>query len=286
MNYEKEIDRHIINWEKYKLSHSGPIKQVRQTYMAETKKKRRLSLPKDLYLSICKFLNMADMIKLTTLCKEFIEYYPYIWGVIQNNIFKKSLIPETDYVTIRNSISIKIYTDVLHYNNWHTSNSWKEIEEDDRLIKQRSNDLLQLKNTYPGYEGCIYAKNTHLGEICAMKKTRETSYKKLLPSVKSLINVFKWCSNTDFTKEKYLTIKPNIDMRLFGFDPETVYGKKCAIDCYKWLTYKYNEYYDYDYDRYERKDYDTYMYEYSNEDGHYRYRKRPSWYYDVFISEL
>ena len=282
MNFEKELDRHIINWEKYKLSHSGPLKQVRQTYIAETKKKRRLSLTKDLYLSICVFLNMSDMINLTTLCKEFMNYYPDIWRIIQYQKYPYSIIPDSDYLSIRHSIAMKIWLDVLHDYNFDKSKSWKEIEEDDRLIKLRTADLLHLKNTYPGYEGCMYAKNTHLGEICAMKKTRESSYDKLNGSVIDLIDSFKFCSETDFTGEKYMTIKPEIDMRLFGFDINTKKGKKHAEDCKKWLSGEYNSKHDYQFDIHEPHANDIYVYDYDDDGDYYRFRRTPIWWGQVF----
>jgi hypothetical protein len=281
-------DMYIINkWEKFKLSYKGPPDQCLNAFEKYRVKNTSLHrLPKELYLNVCVFLNMSDIVILTTFCKEFMKYYSNIWGIIQDNSFPKSLIQKTNYLSIRNSIALKIWTNVLYYNCFYTSNAYKKISDDETFIIKRSNDLTQLNDMYDTHKGCMNVKKVHLGEISATKKTRDLEYNKLTPTVSSLLHDFKFCSKTDFTGEKYLTIKPDIDMRIFGFDPTTKDGKKNAKECYKWITCMFNGEPDYEYDNNDYEDHDIYIYAYNMENGHYRCRKMPEWYNNVFTNQL
>lgn len=274
MNIEHEIRRSIINFTK---QHNIPLSDEQLVaFMADSYKCRRISLIQDTFLSVCEFLIPSEIVIFTTTCKEFMSYYPFIWGIIQSQYFPKSIIPNLDYISIRQNMAIDCWWYKINKGDITEYYTWDEIVDDDVYIQKR---FSELKKLVPSHIGYIWKKNTNLGEIKAMKETRLVSFDKSREIIYTLINDFKFISKKDDTNEPYLTIKPKLDMRIYGFTPGNKDDKKKWEEGMKWITGKYTEEKDYDYDLDEERDYETYEYgfDYGYEYDMYRIRMRPDW---------
>lgn len=281
MSVEQEIQRGVINFAKqYNILLNDD--QLAE-FMCDTYKRRRILLSKDTYLITCGYLKISEIITLTTLCKEYMNYYKFVWGIIQHRYYPKSIIPVIDYVSIRQNIAIDKWqvqlirlkiNNKVPYTVFNNSNQYNELIEDDETIQQRSRALEKLTSSHIGY---IWRKNTHLAEIKAVKETRMCSFDKCSQDICKIINDFKFISETDYNNDPYYTIKKKIDMRLYGFIPKKKVDWKKWEDGMKWVAGEYTSDFDYEYDMTEVIDNDTYYYGYDSDGDSFRSRIRPDW---------
>jgi hypothetical protein len=272
MSIENEIKRGIINFAKeYSIFFN---KEIIDDFMIKTYNRRKISLTNDTFLLVCEYLTVYDNIILTTLCKDFIKQnYPHIWGIMQSRYFVKSLIPNTDYLTIRQNIAIDYWYYKLCNYKAHVYDKWNDVVCDDITIQDRSKLLHKL---HPSCMEYICRKNTHLREIRAVKETREYSINQVSEEICELIDIYIYYSHKDFTNVPYYTIKPDLDMRLYGYIPENKYDEEKWDIHVKWITGQYNQRPDYDYDVHIDRE-EIYDYILDDDDQQYRVRKRPDW---------
>jgi hypothetical protein len=247
-------------------------------FMKKTHEKRRLSLNKDEYVNVCSYLHPKDILMLTTLCKEYMTHYKYIWGIIQRYYFPYSIIPTKNYLEIRNNFAIDKWLyrlDYLQLNVEDGYKPWSDIMNYDNIIYKRSNDLKNLSESGHMYQ---YTKITHLSEIRSLKNDRNDDFKFCTVEVQNLINDFKFLSYNDYTKAPYyINNKPELDMRIYGLNPSNQDDIKKWEEGLKWIKGEYDDYCEFDYDIMEAPNYNIYEYNTNGEGIEYRCRVRPEW---------
>jgi hypothetical protein len=271
MNLAKEIERALIT---FSLEHSIKFSdEIISDFIKQMNIRRKLDLPKDLYLHVCGYMSAIDMIIFTTLSKKNMNYYEHIWKLVQNRWFPNSIIPSTDYLAIRNNMALDLC--MFKNNNIEINKVWDTIHTIDNTIKSRSDDLANMKPCNINY---IWKKNTHLSEIRSCKKNRDVYLDELSCDKYNLIEIFKFISLTDFIGDKYFIIKPQLDGRIYGFKPDD------PEDCAKWeikLKWLSGEYTDqdddYDYDMSNPGSPDDFLFLINDVGNHYRIRIRPDW---------
>ena len=125
---EKESRRSVLNFITYLQTNCGlnPSAYLPHVtdFMTQQHRARRMKLDPDTYLSVCEFLEPCQIVCLTTTCREFMTYYPLIWGTIQKMDYPASVIPAADYRHIRQAISLDhYYRDLRHMRN----ETWSSI---------------------------------------------------------------------------------------------------------------------------------------------------------------
>lgn len=114
-----------------------------------------------------------------------------------------------------------------------------------------------------------------MNEIKSLKRERD-SYLSYIPEYHmNTIDKYRFISEKDYTDEYYYTIKPDLDMRLFGLDPYNETDKKKWIECMGWITGKYKIKRDYDFYEGDILNDDVYSYEYDIDNNFYRVRIIP-----------
>jgi hypothetical protein len=272
MNVEKEIERAIINFAKEENIANREEKINR--FMQKIHIRRRLDLPQELYVNVCRYLFPSEILTLTTMCKDYMAYYKYIWGIIQSYYFPKSLIPNNDHLLIRQNMAIDKWCYQLNSLNIREYASWTEIVNDEQLIYQRSQLLEALVPLQLGY---AWKKYEHQGKIRANKETREMIFNNCNENMRNLIETFKFTSKRDITGELYYTIKPELDMRMYGMKPENKEDREKWEIGLNWITGVYTERREYDYDINEPYDMETYSYDCDDDGYYFKCRKRPKW---------
>jgi hypothetical protein len=271
INPENEIKAALIRFTNEWQIHCSPT--MIDDFMKKTHKKRRLSLNKDAYLTVCNYLHPNDIIMLTTICKEYMTHYKYIWGIIQNYYFPRSIIPTNNYLEIRNNCGIDKWwfrLDYLQLNVEDGYEPWSNIIKYDNIIDKRSNDLKKLSTSGHMYQ---YTKVTHLSEIRSLKNERADAFNVCTVEVQNLINDFKFLSLDDY----YINNKPELDMRLYGLNPSNQDDIKKWEEGIKWVKGEYNDYCEFDFDIMEIRNYDIYKYDMNGAGNEYRYRVKPEW---------
>jgi hypothetical protein len=270
MNFEKEIEKALIRFSSEQCIKFSDEKI--SNFIKQMNIRRQLDLPKDLYLRVCGYISIIDMIILTTLSKKNMNYYKHIWGLIQNIWCPYSIIPSTEYLNIRNNMAIALW--MSKYDCSETGYMWNDNNTIEKTIKSRSDDLANMKPSNVNY---IWKKYAHLGEIKACKKTRDVYLNELPSDAYEFLETFKFTSLTDFTGEKYFSIKPQLDCRLYGFKPDD--PEDCAnwVIKLKWLSGEYNDEDDYEYDRSDTGSRDDFLFNIDSDGTQYRTRIRPDW---------
>lgn len=273
MSIEKEIERGIINFTR----ENGIMisKDMIDQFIKKTYYRRRLSLPQELYLYLCKYLFPTEIVSLTTLCKEYMTYYQYIWGIIQSYYHPKSIIPNNDYLAIRQNIAINSWYSKINELNIKEYVHWARMETYEKIIQKKSQEISLLVPSYIDYK---WKKSLYQLEIHTNKENRERSFYNC-EKYHWLIEYYKFFSERDFNGNLYYIIKPELDMRLYGLNPENKKDEQKWKVGLKWITGVYNntrEYYDVETDNDETDDDEPYYYDHTG-DRIYRYRVRPDW---------
>lgn len=270
---EKEIQRSILNFIQYmKLDVSST--QL-GNFMKLTKEKRRMNLTKDTFLLTCEFLAGGEMVCFATTCKQYMEYYPYIWKFYQKQYFPKSIIPKIDYKTIRLQASLDCYHFILFNRDYTNNVCWHEINEDDKTLRRISDDLGRLTINSINYRVRLI---TNKRNMISCHGTRNEYLSESDEKMKDFLETYSFNSLTDDSGTKYLTIKPDLDMRLYGFDPKIPEERKKGDIKIKWVTGEYNEFRDYNIRAYDDEEPGFEYYWGDDRYGdHYRVRIRPDY---------
>ena len=285
MSIEKEIERGIINFTR----ENGIMisKDMIDQFIKKTYYRRRLSLPQELYLYLCKYLFPTEIVIFTTICKEYMTYYQYIWDIIQSYYHPKSIIPNNDYLAIRQNIAINNWYSKINELNIKEYVHWARMETYEKIIQKKSQEISLLVPSYIDYK---WKKSLYQLEIHTNKENRERSFYNC-EKYHWLIEYYKFFSERDFNGNLYYIIKPELDMRLYGLNPENKKDEQKWKVGLKWITGVYNntrEYYDVETDNAETDNaetdddelyyYNNYFYDHDYEDDRsYRYRVRPDW---------
>ena len=239
-------------------------------FMVQLHKRRTLSLDKDTFLSVCLYLHDYEILILVMLCKEYYKYYKYIWVILQKYYFPNSILPTNNYLVIRNNLAISKWWYELKYLKIHDGPNymhWYDITNIDENIQKRMADLKFLAPTGHTYK---YAKITHSLEIKSEKKTRDEIFNICPQTIQNLITDYKFISNA------FYIIKPELDMRIYGLDPND------AIDVQKWdygILWIQDELTDMEEYNFGSEDdnNEIYKYDFDSMGLRFRYRIKPSW---------
>ena len=114
-NVNNVISASVSQFMKYiKETHNISTEHVDiNKFLVLYQEKRKFKPSKDTFLYICEYLNWNDIIKLTTLCQDFMEYYPNIWNIIHKQVFPLSITDIIPYNSIKEYTSIKCYERIL-----------------------------------------------------------------------------------------------------------------------------------------------------------------------------
>ena len=225
-------------------------------------------LTKDIYLYMCEFLHTGEIVILTTLCKTYMErYYKHIWYLIHNRYFARSIIPKTEYLTIRNNLAISMWWWADH----HMRNSCNKILTLDNIIKTQMSELKYLNPDTVDYD---FINEIILDKIQNCKEDRDEILLDLKPHILKFLDNFRFISMIDDDGEFYYTIKQELDPRLYGYDikkEEDLIAWEIKLKSIMvWSNYEY------DFDPTELDD--DYVYGYDSDHNYYRIRKHVDYY--------
>ena len=194
---------------------------------AQIQARRRIKVNKDSFSSICTYLTFPEMVGFSTLCKEFMEYYPHMWSIAQKSLYSESLIPSYDYNNIRKNIA-------LDYYYWELSvkknSQWVSINTEENIMLKLEDSILADKYAD------IYDENTikiimDENELQCRTEFRDNfvdnysavanneDIQKVSVNLKAFLQNFRFVSKTDSNGILYFTIKQDIDSRIYGWDP-------------------------------------------------------------------
>lgn len=209
----REIISSVTNFMKYiKTFHNISIDDVDiSNFLCLYQEKRKFNPNLDTFMHICQYLQMNDIIKFTTICHEFMEYYPNIWHIINVRKFPLSIVQEMHYTSIKLYVSLDYYYYFLVYNKMKNC-EYYQINECEQYIFQYTqyinNDILHEND-----------KLKYIAYINQYIKERECIIEKTDNIMMNLLNTFRFNSLTDTFGNKYYTIKPEINCYLYGIDP-------------------------------------------------------------------
>ena len=228
-NIEDEINRGIaifVESLKYKGCDISPYYKPDEV-AAQIQTRRRIKVNKDSFSSICTYLTFPEMVGFSTLCKEFMEYYPHMWSIAQKSLYSESLIPSYDYNNIRKNIA-------LDYYYWELSVKknlqWVSINTEENIMLKLEDSILADKYAD------IYDENTikiimDENELQCRTEFRDNfvdnysavanneDIQKVSDNLKAFLQNFRFVSKTDSNGILYFTIKQDIDSRIYGWDP-------------------------------------------------------------------
>ena len=228
-NIEDEINRGIaifVESLKYKGCDISPYYKPDEV-AAQIQTRRRIKVNKDSFSSICTYLTFPEMVGFSTLCKEFMEYYPHMWSIAQKSLYSESLIPSYDYNNIRKNIA-------LDYYYWELSvkknSQWVSINTEENIMLKLEDSILADKYAD------IYDENTikiimDENELQCRTEFRDNfvdnysavanneDIQKVSDNLKAFLQNFRFVSKTDSNGILYFTIKQDIDSRIYGWDP-------------------------------------------------------------------
>ena len=216
------------------------LKALKTTYITTLYNKRKLNLPDAILLHIFEYLRLSDMIAITSTSTKYNKLYPNIWGIFQTRAFPLSIIPQTEYKTIRDSVALDEYYMILRDQAKNDINWLKINIEETHMIKINA-ELEYLQPKHMSYEiRYITHKNElNAGQDRNLEILNETTDIRLPRYLFSFLCV----SKKMLTGIPYFTIKKDIDSRLYGWNPVT--NPIEYETSRKWITGEYHDSYEY-----------------------------------------
>ena len=277
-NEEKKIEYYIRNFIKF--ADLDVSEKIIDTFMSKTTLARTLILPFDNMLMIEEYLTWKEYLYFSTCCKNHMSLLPYFWRSFKEVYFPKSIIPMNEYKTFALNASL----------DWYYSYPAKYYLENIRKHELRMAELTKIIDK-------LSPNNVNYKtRLITNTKERENEYRdrndillnpdEISDDVGDFLALYRHNSVVNYSGEKYFTLKPDIDMRLYGFNPDIPEEKARGEIKIKWVSYEYNTLRDYNYilngesdDEYE------YRYEYNLEEDSdrypiyngYRTRIKPDW---------
>ena len=272
MNIENIIKNNILQFAKE--NNININNEDLNLFMKNKHEKRTLSLNIDNYISVCEYLYASEILILTTLCKEYMNYhYKNIWNILQKRHFPNSTIPINSYLDIRNNIAIESWFSINRKFNCGFICKYDDINDIEIKIKKLSKELSTSHKRNINY---TCKTITNMNEMKYLKREREAYLNDISIYHKNAIDDYRFLSEKDYTGDYYYALKPELDMRLFGLDPDNEIDKKNWIECMCWITGEYTKNKDYDFepDEIELEDPNQDVYTYYVDDDNCLYRIR------------
>ena len=213
---------------------------LKTTYITALYNKRKLMLPDDILLHMFEYLCLSDMIAITSISTKYNKLYPDIWGIFQTRAFPLSIIPRTEYKTIRDSVALDEYYMILR-NYAKKDINWLKINiEETHMIKINAElDYLQPKHMSYKTRYITNKNELNAGHDRNLEILDETTDIRLPKYLFSFLSVSKKMT----TGIPYFTIKKDIDSRLYGWNQNT--NPIEYETSRKWVTGEYHDSYEY-----------------------------------------
>jgi hypothetical protein len=235
---EQEIARGIAVFVESLKSKGCDISQYYNpdTVAAEIQSRRKMKVSRDSFLNICQYLTLSEMVGLSTICKEFMEYYPHIWNIAQLQLYPESLIPASNYINIRKNIALNYY--YLKLNKKKKNSQWVLINKEENIMSKLDKSILASYYYDENTVKSVMDKN----ELQCRAEIRDNFFHKYIhhkydyyyyngcnadlehmqqesDNLKAYLQCFRFVSKTDSNGILYYTIKQDIDSSLYGWDP-------------------------------------------------------------------
>ena len=277
---ESSISHHILEFIKSANTrgyNTSGLHALKNTYMVKLYNNRKINiLPTTMVLCIFEYLCLDEMLALIRTSTQYRNLYPDVWHIFQTREFPLSIIPSTDYKTIRTSVALNEYYSILRDNNILNDMNYRRVNKEEKHMEKINTELENLKPKHMSYV------NRYITPKNELNAGRERNVNELDDAIDDrllrYLNLFLGVSKKNIYGAPYFTIKEDIDCRIYGLNPDT------NIECYnikrKWITGEYNDLdEDVDFNNYDGHDHDPdFIYE-SNVYGMYitRRRIRPSY---------
>ena len=236
---EIEIKKSIERFLEYAKSQGIEInisQEQKSNFMLINEKRRRIPLHKDMFINICEFLNQYDMLAFGRVNKETHSYIKYLWPVIMLNYYPNSFIPlsDTDYIKLQ--LSLDDYYGYITRFELRDNIYWNKLEESEIILKKLNKTIYEIKPFSVNAYSRLIVNNA---EARSVRSDITEALELMPPEYLAFIEKFQW--NSISYREKYWTIKPDIDMRLRCYDMSIPESKAQSEEHFKWLTGIYNE---------------------------------------------
>jgi hypothetical protein len=222
--------------------------------------RRKMKVSRDSFLNICPYLTFPEMVGLSTICKEFMEYYPSIWNIAQHCLYPKSLIPSSDYINIRKNIALDFYWKQNPFQTDYNKNEQCSLINKEEILMSKLDKSILDEYSYD--DDGIYQYNMDKELLQCRTNSRDTLVHRYIhhrfeyyqnyvdiermqiesDNLKSYLQCFRFVSKKDSNDILYYTIKQDIDSRLYGWDP-VKYPIEYATKR-KWITGEYHDRYE------------------------------------------
>ena len=261
INIDNEINRGIAIFVESLKSKGCDISQYYDAdeVASQIQARRRIKVNKDSFSSICTYLTFPEMVCFSTLCKEFMEYYPHMWSIAQKSLYSESLIPSYDYINIRKNIALNYYYWKL--NKKKKNSQWVLINKEENIMSKLDKSILASYYYDENTVKSVMDKN----ELQCRAEIRDNFFHKYIhhkydyyyyngcnddiehmqqesDNLKAYLQCFRFVSKKDSNDILYYTIKQDIDSSLYGWDPvkhPIEYDTKR-----KWITGEYHDRYE------------------------------------------
>ena len=180
----------------------------------------------DILENISVFLGWKDIIRVMNINKNAQQYSNILWPIIHKRLFPLSLLPQEDWIGIRYSIRVAYWyynKSILNtfltsdfINLWHAEYTHLRMSDENNVDP----DSVEAYNEHTRY---VYncSKKVVKGILNCTWCNTEREWHPLLDDV-----------GTDIMKY-YITVKPRVDIRLLGYDPED--ADTDATGLFEWL---------------------------------------------------
>ena len=273
-DFSKEAKYSAIYFIKYiKQTHNIDLANVDIAQFVDFyQKKRTFHTTQDTFIHICRFLEMPDILSFTTICREYMEYYPLVWDIIHRQHFPASIARELTHVDIRNAVSLEEYYHGL-VDHGMKDDDWVRINNAEVQMKNYS-DLMVAAIKNP--TGDVNATN-YFTEYKKYVNERDSVFNWTSCTMKAFLETYKFNSMADICKIKYYTIKPELNCEVYGLDHEK--DKNMVRNKRRWMTGQYTTRVEFNYDESEvDEDFSDITYGADPISGErFRYRTRPEY---------
>lgn len=239
-----------------------------ERFMNYREEARRFDMPLDIYLYICEFLVVEEVIMFSYVNKEHLGYNIDTWRIIMYRFFPNSIIKMTkdEVMNVKSNVQYWIYY-CEYINGLRSHYRLTNLIEHEKRMAWLKYMTFRYKNNKTAFETNMLDYHSREQQCCEL-------FNELCEQCKNIINLTRLANVRGMNDTLYYSHKKDPDMRLYGYHPDE--EDQELIDRrdehFKWLTFEYNsesEEYDSDED-----EYDTDRFEYAR--GR-RYRIRPQW---------
>lgn len=202
VKYIKET--HNIDVEGVDLSH----------FIAIYQKKRAFKPNRDTILNIYEFLYRDEIIIFSTICSEYLrDFYPYAWNIIHRHRFPMSIARSLNHVETQTAVSLDLFYGTFAYHRLR-NHDWFLIFDSEKNMAQY--EVLMRSVAEDPYDNNMLV---YKAQFARYRFIRDNAISRADSILIDFLRAFQFNSKIDIYGNKYYTIKPDIDTRVYGIDP-------------------------------------------------------------------